>query len=300
MSDQNAASWGYFDCVNHRWNEEILKTAGFPVSLLPEIKTSGDVAGYLADNWHSIPKGTPIGIALGDLQCSVLSTIETNKDAVLNISTSAQIAFIAEDYKPTTGPPSVSTVEYFPYFKNKYLAVAASLNGGNSLATFVKMVQQWTMTLGFSVPQCTTPKSKLTCFVNFFVSAKIWEKVLSLGLEESSVSDLKISPTCLGERHAPNVTASVTNINIGNLELGKVFRALCNGLIVNLHSMMPRDILQNANITRIVGNGSGLSRNKVLQNEVLNLYKLPLVFTTGGDAAKGAAMAMNLDNVSFQ
>ncbi|KAH0819676.1 hypothetical protein GEV33_003118 [Tenebrio molitor] len=282
MSDQIAASWGYFDCVNHRWNKEVLEETGFPTSLLPEIKLSGEVAGFLADNWHSIPKGTPIGIGLGDLQCSVLSTIETSKDAVLNISTSAQIAFVAEDYKPNTGPPSVNTVEYVPYFKNKYLAVAASLNGGNSLATFVKMLQQWTMTLGFSVPQ-----------------SKVWEKVISLGMEESSVSDLKISPTCLGERHAPTVMASVTNINIGNLDLGKVFKALCNGLVVNLHSMMPRDVLQNANITRIVGNGSGLSRNKVLQNEVLNLYQLPLVFTTGGDAAKGAAMAMDLQSTNL-
>jgi sedoheptulokinase len=131
------------------------------------------------------------------------------------------------------------------------------------------------------------------------VLAKVWEKVISLGMEESSVSDLKISPTCLGERHAPTVMASVTNINIGNLDLGKVFKALCNGLVVNLHSMMPRDVLQNANITRIVGNGSGLSRNKVLQNEVLNLYQLPLVFTTGGDAAKGAAMAMDLQSTNL-
>lgn len=56
--------------------------------------------------------------------------------------------------------------------------------------------------------------------------------------------------------------------------------------------MMPRDILANANINRIVGNGSGLSRNKVLQKEVQHLYQLPLVFTAGGDAAKGAAMAI--------
>lgn len=60
------------------------------------------------------------------------------------------------------------------------------------------------------------------------------------------------------------------------------------------YSMMPRDILQKANIDRIVGNGSGLSRNKVLQKEVQQLYQLPLVFTSGGDAAKGAAMAMDL------
>lgn len=88
------------------------------------------------------------------MQCSVLATIESNKDAVLNISTSAQLAFVIENYQPTSGPPLSSSMEYFPYFKNQYLAVAACLNGGNVLATFVKMLQQWTMELGFSVPQC--------------------------------------------------------------------------------------------------------------------------------------------------
>lgn len=57
---------------------------------------------------------------------------------------------------------------------------------------------------------------------------------------------------------------------------------------------MPKEILQEAKITRIVGNGSGLSRNNILQKEVQQLYQLPLVFTKGGDAAKGAAMAVAL------
>jgi sedoheptulokinase len=48
----------------------------------------------------------------------------------------------------------IEKIEYFPYFGEKYLAVAASLNGGNTLATFVKSLQQWTLELGFSVPQC--------------------------------------------------------------------------------------------------------------------------------------------------
>lgn len=91
----------------------------------------------------------------------------------------------------------------------------------------------------------------------------------------------------------PELTASISNINIGNIGLGQVFRSLCNGLLYNIHSMMPRDVLIKANINRIVGNGSGLSRNKVLQKEVQQLYRLPLVFTSGGDAAKGSAMAMN-------
>lgn len=58
--------------------------------------------------------------------------------------------------------------------------------------------------------------------------------------------------------------------------------------------MIPREVLQNAGINRIVGNGSGLSRNKILQKEVQQLYQLPLVFTSGGDAAKGAALAVHL------
>ncbi|KAF7272156.1 sedoheptulokinase-like isoform X2 [Rhynchophorus ferrugineus] len=279
MSNQCAASWGYFNCKTNSWNTELLEKAGFPVDFLPVIKDSSQIAGHLVECWHGIPKGTPIGIGYGDIQCSVLSTLENSSDAVLNISTSAQITFVAENYVASDGPPAKSSVEYFPYFNNQYIAVAASLNGGNTLATFVKMIQQWTLELGFSVPQ-----------------SKVWEKVLALSQDDAAESDLIIIPRCLGERHAPNAYGSVSNINVGNLALGKVFRALCRGLLENLHSMMPKEILQEAKIKRIVGNGSGLSRNVVLQKEVQHLYQLPLVFTKGGDAAKGAAMGAALVN----
>lgn len=62
MSVQNAASWGYFDCINDVWNDKILASAGFPVALLPQVYKSGEIAGVLSDNWHTIPKGTPIGM----------------------------------------------------------------------------------------------------------------------------------------------------------------------------------------------------------------------------------------------
>lgn len=67
------------------------------------------------------------------------------------------------------------------------------------------------------------------------LAAKVWEKVLALSCEESAISDLKIKPTCLGERHDPDLLASVRNIHVGNLHLGQVFRALCRGLLENLH-----------------------------------------------------------------
>lgn len=64
MCDQNAASWGYFDCLKSKWNKDILLDANFPVEFLPDIQASGSIAGKLADNWHCIPKGTPIGTYL--------------------------------------------------------------------------------------------------------------------------------------------------------------------------------------------------------------------------------------------
>lgn len=53
-------------------------------------------------------------------------------------------------FQPPEAPDPSSAVSYFPYFNGDYLAVAASLNGGNVLAAFVGMVAQWTQELGKS------------------------------------------------------------------------------------------------------------------------------------------------------
>ncbi|XP_050677053.1 sedoheptulokinase-like [Leptidea sinapis] len=270
-SDQNAASWGYFNTDINDWNIDILKSINFPVTLLPKVVKGGEIAGNLSCSWNGIPEGIPVSAAMGDLQCSILSTLETRNDAVLNISTSAQLAFIVDQISNV----KCNTVEHLPYFHNTYLLVAASLNGGNVLATFVKMLQQWMLEFGFPIPQ-----------------SKVWEKLIALGLEAPESTTLKISPLILGERHDPTAKAAVENIDLSNIDLGCVFRSLCDSLIDNLHYMMPKEILQNANIKRIVGNGSGLSRNAVLQRAVEHYYSLPLEFTCGGDAAKGAAIAL--------
>ncbi|KAI5638450.1 sedoheptulokinase [Phthorimaea operculella] len=271
-SDQNAASWGYFNTETNEWNVEILKSVDFPVNLLPKVVKSGQCVGKLDASWNGIPAGTPIGAAMGDLQCSILATLENEQDAVLNISTSAQIAIVVKSISDL----GYSTIEHLPYFNNAYLVVAASLNGGNVLATFVKMLQQWMLDLGTPIPQ-----------------SKVWEKVIALGMAvPAETTSMKISPHLLGERHLPTAKAAVENIDLSNIQLGHVFRSLCDSLIENLHSMMPKEICKNANIKRIVGNGSGLSRNPVLQRAVEHYYSLPLVFTSGGDAAKGAAIAV--------
>lgn len=68
---------------------------------------------------------------------------------VLNISTSAQLTYaMPADFRPPDSPQHASSISYFPYFEESYLAVAASLNGGNVLATFVEMLTAWMKELG--------------------------------------------------------------------------------------------------------------------------------------------------------
>ena len=80
--------------------------------------------------------------------------------------------------------------------QGRYIAVAASLNGGNALAAFVRMIQLWCVELGCSVPQ-----------------EKIWNTALTAGIRETEVPSIVTSPTILGERHNPDEKGSVTNIN---------------------------------------------------------------------------------------
>ncbi|OBS69163.1 hypothetical protein A6R68_02272, partial [Neotoma lepida] len=149
MSDQNAASWGYFNTQSQSWNLEILEVAGFPVHLLPDIAEPGSMAGRTSHTWFGIPKGTQVGVALGDLQASVYSCMGQRTDAVLNISTSVQLAAsMPVGFQPLQTPDPAAPVAFFPYFDRTYLGVAASLNGGNVLATFVQMLVQWMADLG--------------------------------------------------------------------------------------------------------------------------------------------------------
>ncbi|XP_077826181.1 sedoheptulokinase isoform X2 [Macaca mulatta] len=208
MSDQNAASWGYFNTQSQSWNVEILRSSGFPVHLLPDIAEPGSVAGRTSHVWFEIPEGTEVGVALGDLQASVYSCMAQRTDAGLEVEEST---------------------------------------------VYSRMIQA-------AVQQRDT--------------------------------HLTITPTVLGERHLPDQLASVTRISSSDLSLGHVTRALCRGIVQNLHSMLPIQQLREWGVERVMGSGSALSRNEVLKQEVQRAFPLPVSFGQDVDAAVGAALVM--------
>ncbi|XP_049638379.1 sedoheptulokinase isoform X2 [Suncus etruscus] len=265
-----------FGCATIFWLlKKRLRASGFPVHLLPDIADPGSLAGQTSQAWFEIPEGTQVGVALGDLQASVYSCMTCRTDAVLNISTSVQLAAsMPLGFQPMQTPDPAAPVAYFPYFDRTYLAVAASLNGGNVLATFVHMVVQWMADLGLQAEEAT-----------------IYSCMIQAAAQQRDTC-LNINPTVLGERHLPDQLASVTRISSSDLSLGHVTRALCRGIIQNLHSMLPFQQLKEWGVERVIGSGNALSQNEVLKQEVQRAFPIPVSFGQDVDAAVGAALAM--------
>uniref|UniRef100_A0ABI7ZVR4 Sedoheptulokinase n=1 Tax=Felis catus TaxID=9685 RepID=A0ABI7ZVR4_FELCA len=200
---------------------------------------------------------------------------------VLNISTSVQLATsMPPGFQPAQTPDPTAPVTYFPYFDRTYLAVAASLNGGNVLAAFVHMLVQWMADLGLEVEEPTV----YSCMIQ--------------AAAQQRDTCLTITPTVWGERHLPDQLASVTRISSSDLSLGHVTRALCRGIVQNLHSMLPFQQLKEWGVERVIGSGSALSRNEVLKQEVQRAFPFPVSFGQDVDAAVGAALVMLRRNLN--
>lgn len=259
ISTHMATSWG---ALNNQWPIEH--------RLLPKIVEPGTIIGY----WKN---QIPIYVALGDLQCSVFSCQPENNEGVLNISTSAQLA-LAVDRQISTNDncqdDHLLSSMRVPYFKSKDLLVAASLNGGNVLSAFVHLIHSWQSSLNNSSSIDT-----------------LWSRLIELGLQSSSSTIENLSAALFGERHNPSMSASITNIRSINLsqlnDIGSVFRSICQWIIKNLFEMLGKTSLEMKNV---LGTGSALMRNEVLQREIKEQVQGQVRFNEHSDAAYGAAL----------
>uniref|UniRef100_A0A8C7LT41 Uncharacterized protein n=1 Tax=Oncorhynchus mykiss TaxID=8022 RepID=A0A8C7LT41_ONCMY len=193
MTGQYAASWTVCVCACSNLNDAGFPVhlppcdAGFPVHLLPECVPSGCMVVQTCSEWHGVHANTPVGAALGDIQCSVYSSGFVTF-AFVNISTSAQLTnAMPLDFTPPNIADPTSSISYFRYFDGSYLAVTASLNGGNVVAILVAMLSGWMNELGTLI---------------YKHSHTVTDLLIRCALRVDS-SDLRVSLTIRGERHDP-------------------------------------------------------------------------------------------------
>ena len=117
---------------------------------------------------------------------------------VLNMSTSCQLAFSVNNNElvPLVAD-STCPVQYFPYFEDSYLAIAASLNGGNVLTHFVAMLQQWLSCFG-KINFVAMLQQWLSCFGKInFDSVITYNTYKPCFVEVESSNDIILSDCCL-------------------------------------------------------------------------------------------------------
>lgn len=151
------------------------------------------------------------------------------------------------------------------------------LIGGNTLASFIDTLVSWMKDLGLNSSLPPTDQ--------------IYQIILDCADRKVSTS-LRVIPTLWGERHTPDKRGQVSNVMSDNVSLGDVTLALCTGLVENLEQMMSKEFLRLCGVQRIVGTGSALTRNQVLQKQVEQVFGLPLVLNDGSDASVGAALVV--------
>ena len=165
----------------------------------------------------------------------------------------------------------------FPYFGDRVLLVAASLNGGNVLEHLIDTLMSWNHDLG----------------INSTISRdQIWSRLLTLGQESTTQPSLLTDSRIFGERHDRNSCASVSNIRVDNLSIGNVFDSVCKGLISNLNDMMPESLLiEELGCKRLIATGSALLQNHLLKKHLEDQFsRFNIVYKASSDSAMGAAM----------
>jgi|694.fasta_scaffold09525_6 sedoheptulokinase len=276
IDPSDAASWGFFDLRSRNWNEAAARRAGVPRDMLPSLAPSGATVGLLsqavAARW-GVPAGIPVGNALGDSQAALFGSLTDPADQIaLTIGTGAQLSVVVRGL-PEQLPASNEPYEYRPYVDERQIVTVASLTGGRALAALGRAIKEFGDKLGLG--------SEVTL-----------DRVQTV-MHESGLaaidSDLRANPSLSGERYAPEMRGSFSNLTFDNFSVGDLTAALSRGLVEYLHGALPAGLLKGRQ--EVVGSGNALCRSPLLQEIVRRTFGVRLTLRDGGEAtACGAAL----------
>ncbi|KAI1729051.1 sedoheptulokinase [Ditylenchus destructor] len=203
----------------------------FPLHLFPKIVNPGFIVGQTKHNVSKLPSNINVLVSMGDLQTSLFPVIQDD-EAVIHIGTSSQISFLPRIPIHTNAYPGL---QKFPFFNNKCLSVAASLNGGNCLDTFVEHITACCRFLFQNTPE-------------LHLKTDIFKEIL--GKPSESSTGLLVTPLFRGERHSPEIGASLQNWTAGTTPI-EFAQSIARGVIVNLAAMLPDDLLSKHHINSV-------------------------------------------------
>ena len=122
IESSNAASLGFFDCRQRKFDIISLSKVGIEVDILPDVVPSSSVCGYFQSK-------IPVTVAIGDNQASFMGAVQNYEESVLiTIGTSSQISIYTDDFELVNG------LDTRPFPTRGNILVGAALCGGRTFA----------------------------------------------------------------------------------------------------------------------------------------------------------------------
>lgn len=263
----DAASLGFFDLKNLRFDENALNKAGIDKSFLPEVLKNTCVAGKT--NCDFLPEDIPVAVAIGDNQASFLgSTSEADSSVLVNVGTGSQVSFVTNSLTaPKCG-------EIRPLTDGDCIFVGASLCGGRAYQILKNFFSQCADMLGGDKNDLYKKMDALS------------ENIDTLG------NPLKVNCEFCGTRDNPSKRGSVLDLGAENFTPAHLICGVLTGVTTELFEMYKEalPLLKNTPKT-LVGSGNGIRKSEVWQKLFEKTFSLPLSLPTHSEeAATGACV----------
>ncbi len=240
----DAASFGLFD----------LKTKQFTYDNNMDVVEGYRIAGTY--------KKIPVGVAIGDNQASVLSSLSCDTEALINVGTGSQVSVICDDLI------AADQIEIRPFFEGKYLAVGAALCGGRAYAVLKDFY-----------------KSLLSMLTD--VDDKTVYGLMAELLQKDG-EPLRVDTRFAGTRADKMLRGGIYDVSVENFTPTALTKGVLEGMVKELYDMY---LSMNVSISGIVGSGNGIRKNKALAEAAERMFGHSLKIPCHTEeAAFGAAL----------
>lgn len=256
-----AASFGAYDDDTGSFQRDLLKKAGLDASFFPPVQKEQQAVGI----WND----ALVFPALGDNQASFLAAVQhPEEDLSITVGTGAQVSLWTHDKLSS----SSASLDLRPFPFGGLPVVAASLNGGKVYEQLAVFMQEILRAAGQEMDA--------------------YALLEQLG-EMQKETTLQCVPNLYGSRNPDRDDFSgFRNLRADNFHPGDLVRAYVRGMAAELYALY-QDFPEAVRTSRkrIAASGNGIRRNRLLQEELVRTFQLPLAFSPyEEEAAAGAAL----------
>lgn len=127
----NAGAYGAFNLTTFDWHHDIIKELRLDHLRWPEIRTHGDVVGYLELDSKPVPCYTPVG----DFQCALVGALLQKDELSLNIATGSQVSRLTSERR-------FGSYQLRPFLAGEFVRTFSDIPGGVTLDVLIALLSE--------------------------------------------------------------------------------------------------------------------------------------------------------------